>query len=271
MRPPPPPCRAMPQDFLADLARRRPERARLSCAIRADRCPPCRVRRCGRRASFRTAPARSPDEIATRVATACARTPAPGNAASTPAARSPAGNSQLSPCQCSTGVAPSGASTDLCPAAVSVNGAQPISLTGPGATRAPSAAAIICAPRQMPRIGLFACKARRNGRDFVGDERIGSAHRRRSDRRARSTRSGASSVSAIERLDAGIVIAERRSRARRPADLTAEILEGDVANRQTGFGHGATISSNVIRSESPIFPIMFLQPPIRPAAHRPIA
>src|ERR1700722_14817861 len=68
----------------------------------------------------------------------------------------PAGSSQLSPCQCSTGAAPSGASTDFWPSAVSVNGAQPISLTGPGATRAPSAAAIICAPRQMPRIGLFA-------------------------------------------------------------------------------------------------------------------
>ncbi len=67
----------------------------------------------------------------------------------------PCGNSQLSPCQCSTGVAPSADSTEAWPASVSVNGAQPISLTGPGATRAPSAAAMSCAPRQMPSIGLF--------------------------------------------------------------------------------------------------------------------
>jgi hypothetical protein len=38
----------------------------------------------------------------------------------------------------------------------------------------------------------------------------------------------------------------------------AEVLKSDVTNRQTGFGHRATISSNMIRSESPIFPIMFL-------------
>ena len=38
----------------------------------------------------------------------------------------PAGSSQLSPCQCSTGLIPSGASTEVLPAAVSVNGAQPI-------------------------------------------------------------------------------------------------------------------------------------------------
>src|ERR1700739_3921430 len=66
----------------------------------------------------------------------------------------PVGNSQLSPCQCSTGVAPSDANGDFSPSAVSCSGAQPISLTGPGATRAPSAAAIICAPRQMPSVGL---------------------------------------------------------------------------------------------------------------------
>ena len=61
------------------------------------------------------------------------------------------------------------------PAAVNVNGAQPISLTGPGATRAPSAAAIICAPRQMPSIGRSAARPTLDRRDLVGDERIGLA------------------------------------------------------------------------------------------------
>ena len=88
------------------------------------------------------------------------KTPAPDNAGVKASRSQPDGSSQLSPCQCSTGVAPSGASSDFRPASVNVNGAQPISLTGPGATRAPSAAAIICAPRQIPSIGLSASRRR---------------------------------------------------------------------------------------------------------------
>ena len=127
-----------------------------ACADRGDRCRLCRVRRCDRRASAPDAPALFPDEIATRVAMAGVKMPGLEQAAVEASFSHPAGRSQLSPCQCSTGVVPSGASADALPPSVNVSGAKPISLTGPGATRAPSAAAIICAPRQMPSIGLSA-------------------------------------------------------------------------------------------------------------------
>ena len=48
-------------------------------------------------------------KLQARAATASRRTPAPGNARSRRACVQPTGNSQLSPCQCSTGVVPSGA------------------------------------------------------------------------------------------------------------------------------------------------------------------
>ena len=85
----PRPHRAMPPAPCVQL-RAAPARACAPArAIRADRCPLCRARRCGRQARLRTAPARSQDEIATRAASACGRTPAPDNAASTPSVRSP--------------------------------------------------------------------------------------------------------------------------------------------------------------------------------------
>ncbi len=167
------PHQATPPAHLRPTSRAAGPTVRTCRARRADRCRPCRVRRYGRPASFRTAPARSPDEIAARAATACARTPAPGNAASRRGARSLPAIRNCRRANAAPAIAPSGASTEVCPASVSVNGAQPISLAGPGATRAPSAAAIICAPRQMPSIGLFGAIAAPQRRRFRGDERIG--------------------------------------------------------------------------------------------------
>ena len=149
------PRRAMPPAHFPPSSRVAGPRCVPACASRADRCRPCRVRRCGRPARFRSVPARSPDEIATQAAMACAQTPAPDNAASTRAARSPPATrncrrANAAPALARAAPAPSSSrrrQRQRRPADL---------LTGPGATRAPSAAAIICAPRQMPSIGLLA-------------------------------------------------------------------------------------------------------------------
>ena len=100
---------------------------------------------------------------------------------------------------------------------------------------------------------LVGFDARGDRGDFAGDERIGFALIDADRTAEHDDEIGRDQRLRVERLDAGIVIANLiAARGDQRAEQT-EILEGDVANRQAGPGCDDCA------------------PPIRPAAHRPIA
>ncbi len=154
----------------------------------------------------------------------------------------PDGSSQLSPCQCSTGLASSGASTDFRPADDSVSDAQPISLTGPGATLRAKRRRHHLRAEANAEHRLVCRKARRNCCDLVGNERIGvplvdTNRAAKHDQQIRCEQR-----LRVERLDPGVMITNAIAARGDQRTEQAKILKRDVTNRQARFGHRASAS-----------------------------
>ena len=96
-----------------------------------------------------------------------------------------------------------------------------------------------CAPRQMPRIGLFDSMRAATAAIFLADERIGVALID-ADRTAQHDHQiGRDQRLGVEGLNAGIEIVHVIAARGQQRAEQAEILEGDVAHRQAFFDHGA--------------------------------